>query len=197
MIKFLIRQGLAGIAGCAVLASISSGCATAQGETAQGKRAYVQNMKCETLTNLFAEHPAAKEGLKKSEGYAVFSNINIKTFELGSGNGFGIAVDNKSGTETYMRMAEIGGGFGLGAKDIRTIFIFHDRDRFHEFVEKGWAFGTEAAASAKSDDKGAAAESEASFVQGIEIYPLTDAGLMASAMVSETKYWQDEDLHYS
>lgn len=104
-------------------------------------------------------------------------------------------MDNKTGTETYIRMAEIGTGFGLGAKDIRTIFIFHDRDRFHEFAEKRWAFGDEAAASAKSDDKGAAAESEVSFVQGIGIYPLTDAGVMARAMVSGTKDWQDEDLH--
>ena len=74
-------------------------------------------------------------------------------------------------------------------------YRFQHRDRFHEFAEKGWAFGDEAAASAKSDDKGAAAESEVSFVQGIGIYPLTDAGVMARAMVSGTKYWQDEDLH--
>ena len=74
-------------------------------------------------------------------------------------------------------------------------YRFQHRDRFHEFAEKGWAFGDEAAASAKSDDKGAAAESEVSFVQGIGIYPLTDAGVMARTMVSGTKYWQDEDLH--
>jgi len=178
-----------------MMMALFSGCATAQGETAEEKRAYVHNMKREALTSLFAENAAAKESIKSSEGYAVFSNINIKIFALGSGNGFGIAVDNKSGAETFMRMAEVGVGLGLGAKDIRTIFIFHDRDKFHQFVEEGWSFGAEAAAAAKSDDKGAAAESEASFVEGIEVYQLTDAGLMASAMVSGTKYWKDEDLH--
>jgi lipid-binding SYLF domain-containing protein len=190
-----IRSAMAGFAACALITTLGSGCATAQGDTAEEKRAYVHNMKREALTTLYAENPAAKESLEKSEGYAVFSNINIKIFALGSGNGFGISVDNKSGTETFMRMAEVGVGLGLGAKDIRTVLIFHDRDQFHKFVEEGWSFGAEAAAAAKSDDKGGAAESEAAFVEGIEIYQLTDAGLMASAMVSGTKYWKDKNLH--
>ena len=40
----------------------------------------------------------------------------------------GVAHDNGTGKETYMRMFTAGVGIGLGVKDFRGIFIFSTQD---------------------------------------------------------------------
>jgi lipid-binding SYLF domain-containing protein len=178
----------------AVLLGFLQGCVTPKGETPEDKRAYIRDMKVETISKLVNEKPSVRQSLEQSVGYGVFTNVNIKIMAVGSGQGYGIVIDNETGQETFMRMAELGLGFGLGAKDISTVFIFHDRRVFDEFVEKGWSFGAEATASAKSENEGGAAAGEVSFSQAVEVYQLTKAGLMASAMISGTKYWKDNSL---
>ena len=44
----------------------------------------------------------------------------------GSGNGKGIAVDNKNQHETFMKMLEIQGGLGFGVKKFRVVFVFEN-----------------------------------------------------------------------
>ena len=179
----------------ALVALVTAGCVTPKGETAQDKRGYVRTMRHETLTRLYSEKPETRASLRSAEGYAVFSNVNVKIFALGSGQGYGVAVDNRTGKETFMRMAELGVGLGLGAKDIRTVFVFHSRPAFDRFVKHGWSFGGEAAASAKAGDQGVASEGEVALDEGVSVYQLTESGLMASAMLSGTKYWSDSELN--
>ncbi|MGB3363216.1 MAG: hypothetical protein WBB48_00390, partial [Thermodesulfobacteriota bacterium] len=69
-------------------------CARPKGETPAQKRDYVQQMKNETLAELYAKKPYAKELVQNAAGYAVFSNFNTQLLIVGSGNGYGVAVDN-------------------------------------------------------------------------------------------------------
>jgi lipid-binding SYLF domain-containing protein len=183
------------VVAAAVAGLVAAGCVTPKGETTQDKIGYVRNMRHETLTRLYTEKPEARASVEKAEGYAVFSNVNVKIFALGSGQGYGVAVDNRTGDETFMRMAELGVGLGLGAKDIRTVFVFHNRSAFERFVKHGWSFGADAAASAKAGEQGAATEGEVALDEGVTVYQLTETGLMASAMLSGTKYWRDSELN--
>jgi len=176
------------------IALFAGGCATPQGDTQADRRSYILDMKKKALADLTERKPKAEEHLRDAVGYAVFSNISIKIFFLGGANGYGVAVDKKSGKQTFMRMAEVGAGLGLGAKDIRTIFVFNKREAFDQFVEKGWSFGAEASASAKRDDEGASAEGEVKLEEGIVVYQLTQTGLMVDVMISGSKYWKDNDL---
>jgi len=93
-----------------------------------------------------------------------------------------------------MRMAEVGMGFGLGVKDFRSIFIFHDKKTMNEFIESGWEFGAQADAAAKTSDKGAAIGAEI-MIDGITIYQLTKAGLALQATVKGTKFWKNDKLN--
>lgn len=194
MSKFYRNAGR-GLLGTVLAICLGSGCATPKGETAEDKQSHVRDMKDKTVAELVEAKPEVEQRIKAAAGYAVFSNINIKIFAVGSGNGYGVAVDNKTGEETFMRMAEVGMGLGMGMKNIRTVFIFPQRAKFDQFVEKGWTFGAEASASAKDQEEGTSAQTEVSFDTDIEVFQLTESGLMASAMVSGTKYWKDEDLH--
>jgi lipid-binding SYLF domain-containing protein len=166
-----------------------------KGDTPTDKRQLVQTMKQETLTDLYTFHPAAKQSVAKSVGYAVFSNTGINLLLLSTGNGYGVAHDNGTGKETYMRMFTAGVGIGLGVKDFRGIFIFSTQDAFDTFVEHGWQAGAQADAAAKAGEKGGAADSAIDVAPGVELYQLTKSGLALQATIQGTKYWKDEDLN--
>jgi lipid-binding SYLF domain-containing protein len=107
-------------------------------------------------------------------------------------------VVDKGGKETFMAMGSLGGGVGLGAKDLSVVFVFKNADVLKKFVETGWQFGGEADASAKAGEKGTAASKEAGADTGgnlFEVYQMTDTGVSLQATVAGTKYWKDKDLN--
>ncbi len=170
-------------------------CATPKGVTKHEQRNYVLEMKDKTLAKLYAQKPETKTMMKKAAGYGVFSNIGTHIFLLASGSGYGVVIDNATGRKTYMKMRSVGFGFGLGVKDFRAIFVFKNKRVLNEFIEKGWEFGAQADAAAKSGDKGGAVSGEAYTEGGIAIYQLTEAGVALQATVSGTKFWKDADLN--
>ena len=174
--------------------SFLAGCGP-KGDTPVEKRDLVQTMKQETLDDLYTFHPEAKHKLSNSVGYAVFSNTGINLLLLSTGNGYGVAHDNKTGKETYMRMFSAGVGIGVGVKDFRGIFIFSTKEAFDSFVEQGWQAGGQADAAAKAGEKGGAADSAIDIAEGVELYQLTKNGLALQATIQGTKYWKDEELN--
>jgi lipid-binding SYLF domain-containing protein len=178
-----------------LVAAVVTGCRTAKGNSPSEKRAYVLQTRDEALAKLYESEPGAKAKIADAAGYGVFSNVGINLFLLASGNGFGVVRNNSSGQDTYMKMREIGVGVGMGVKDFRAVFIFHTPEVLTEFVEKGWEWGGEADAAAKSGDTGAAAAASADVQGGIEVYLLTEAGVALQATVSGTKYWKDDELN--
>ena len=175
-----------------VIVFILSSCATTSGTTPQSKRQAVLAMKNETLSDLYKVRPGAKAEIAKAPGYAVFSNVNINVIFASFGGGYGV-VERKGANPVFMKMGEVGIGFGLGVKDFRAVFIFHDKATLTKFVNSGWQFGAQADAAAKAGDKGAAVGGEV-VLDGITIYQLTESGLALQATVKGTKYWKDDSL---
>jgi lipid-binding SYLF domain-containing protein len=170
------------------------GCATTKGETPQDKRHAILDMKKTTLAELYRVRSQAKSQIAKAAGYAVFSDVNINVIFASFGGGHGVVKNNKTGKHTYMKMGEVGIGLGLGVKDFRAIFIFHDHGTMNKFIESGWEFGGHADAAAKASDKGAAVGGEI-LLDNITIYQLTESGLALQATIKGTKYWKDEALN--
>lgn len=179
---------------CMVMVFILSGCATTGGKTIQDKRQDILSMRNEVLSELYKVHPSAKAEIAAAPGYAVFSNVNVNIIFASFSGGYGVVKDNKTGKSTFMKMGEVGIGLGLGVKDFRAVFIFHDRATMTKFVESGWEFGGHADAAAKASDKGAAVGGE-TLIDGITIYQLTKSGLALQATVKGTKYWKDDELN--
>jgi lipid-binding SYLF domain-containing protein len=175
------------------ITSLLIGCATTKGTTPQEKRQAVLSMQKETLSDLYKVKPSAKSEIASAPGYAVFSNANINVIFASFGGGYGVVNDEK-GKQTFMKMGEAGLGLGLGVKDFRAVFIFHDRATLEKFINSGWEFGGHADAAAKAGDKGAAVGGEA-LMDGITIYQLTQSGLALQATVKGTKYWKDDELN--
>lgn len=149
----------------------------------------------EVLDMLKEADPKARKRVNKAEGYAVFSNVGVNVIIASFAGGHGMVVDNKSGEKTYMNMGSAGIGLGVGIKDFRAVFIFHDRDRMEDFVQYGWDFSGQADASVKSDEKGVSAGASGTAIPGVEIYQLTKTGLALQATLQGTKYWKAKALN--
>ncbi len=173
-----------------------AGCATIKGNNFAEQRTYVNDVKSETLARLYEEYPVAKEQIKNSAGYGVFSNINTHIFFISGGSGYGVVTDNKNRNPVYMKMRSLGGGLGLGLKDFRAIIIFRNQEDMDKFVEKGWEFSGQADAAFKSDDKGGAYSTAQASDLDVITYQLTEAGAALQATLQGTKYWKHKDLNW-
>lgn len=166
---------------------------TATAGNAQEERREVLAMKNKTLSDLYKVRPGAKAEIAKAPGYAVFSNANVNLIFASFGGGYGV-VQPKGAKPVYMRMGEVGIGFGLGVKDFRAVFVFHDKATMTRFINSGWEFGAQADAAAKASDKGAAVAGEV-VIDGITVYQLTESGLALQATVKGTKFWKNDALN--
>jgi lipid-binding SYLF domain-containing protein len=163
--------------------------------TPDEQRAGIQKMAVETLDRLFKERPDTRREIQDAAGYAVFSSGSLALIWVSAGYGHGVAHNNQANTDTYMQMANAGVGLGIGAKDYNTVFVFHDAASLNDFINKGLDLTGTADAAAKVGEKGDAIGGAADILPGVRIYQLTDAGIMAQAMVQGTKYWKDDQLN--
>jgi lipid-binding SYLF domain-containing protein len=138
--------------------AVQAGLLGPKGDNPDEKKANVRKQRDEMLADVYATKPELKETIKKAAGYATFKNVNVNLLLLATANGYGMAVDNKTGKETFMRMASLGGGVGAGLKDVRVVFIFHDPALLKQFIDEGWQFGGQADAAAKYKDTGVTGE---------------------------------------
>lgn len=174
---------LCGIAGSTLAAS------------AEEQRNEIRKMRRDTLARLYKVHPAAQSNIQKATGYAVFSNIGINLIFLSAAGGSGVAHDNRSGKDIYMKMVSGGLGIGLGVKDFRGVFVFSNSKTFKQFVESGWDASAQADAAAKSGEKGGAAAGAITVAPGVDLYQLTENGLALQATIQGTKYYKNDDLN--
>ncbi len=161
----------------------------------QKARQEIKKMSHETLQMLYRYAPEARSQLKNAYGYATFSNVGINIFLVSTENGSGLAHDNKTGKDIYMKMFSGGVGVGLGVKDFRIVFIFDNKRVFDDFVNSGWEANAQADAAAKAEDKGDAASVAITVAPGVHLYKLTKNGLALQATIQGTKYWKDDELN--
>jgi len=164
-------------------------------KTKEQKQVDVRKSASETLAKLYKARPSAKATIKAASGYAAFSNFGMKILLAGGGKGQGIAFDNGTQKVTYMKMLEVQAGLGMGVKKFRTIFVFETKDAMDQFINKGWEFGGQATAAAKSGDKGGSYQGAVQVMPGVWMYQLTDKGLALELTGKGTKYYKDDDLN--
>jgi lipid-binding SYLF domain-containing protein len=195
----------AGVATLALsLLAMVAGCAgsvrgTASGDersaAAQEARDGVRRMAEDTLQDLYAREPGARNVVRGAFGHAVFSNFGMKILVAGGGKGQGIAVERASRREIFMRMAEIQAGLGFGVKKFRLVWVFQTRDAFERFVNSGYEIGSQATLAAQASGQGAAYAGAVSVSPDVWLYQITDDGLAAELTVKGTRYYRDKDLN--
>ena len=188
-----------GMALAALCAPYAWAQAPAQAPAAQpvdvaAKRAELRKMCDEALAVLYKAKPEVKAAVSKAPGYGCFTSFGMSFFVGGAG-GQGLVHSNQTKSDTYMNMAQAGGGFDFGIKQYREVLVFKDAKTLDQFVNKGWEFGGSASATAAAGGKGGTAEDTQVASGAIQVYPMTSTGLAAGLSVAGRKYWKDNELN--
>jgi len=178
-----------------LVALLVGACARPKGETPEQKRDYVLQMKDNALAKLYVQKPYARELVNQAAGYAVFSNFNTQLLFIGSGNGYGVAVDNSNDNKIFMRMAEGAVGLGVAFKDFEEVIVFNNKAVFNKFITEGWSYGAQGDAAAKYKDDGAATSAEVPLDSEIVVFQMTKDGIALRATLGVSKFWIDGDLN--
>ena len=153
-------------------------------------RAEIDTQAEAALAELFASVEGAKDLHDKAAGYATFHVTKAGLGVSGAG-GQGVAVNKSSGARTYMNMGAAGAGFTFGATRYEIVILFESAERMNAFTMGGWDSAATAQAAAGSEKAGASK----TFFEGVAYFQVSDKGLMASADVTGTKFWVNEDLN--
>jgi lipid-binding SYLF domain-containing protein len=159
------------------------------------ERQEIRKRSAQILSQLYKANPKAKTNIQKSAGYATFSNFGMKILVAGSGSGKGVAIDNKTKKETFMKMFEVQAGLGFGVKKFSLIWVFETPDALKTFIDSGWELGGQGSAAVKAGEKGAAFQDALAIAPGVWLYQLTDKGVALELTAKGTKYYKDDDLN--
>ncbi len=172
------------------------GCAGTKSKSEKNaERDSVRTLTAQTLDQLYQKEPAAKGAVADAAGYAVFSDFGFKMMVMGGAGGKGMAVNNATKQEIFMKMKEFQPGLGLGAEKYRLVLIFWNSDAFNEFVTSGWELGGNAMAAAKDNSGGGGAAGAVTFSHGVKLYQLSDTGAIVGVSLTAAKYYKDDDLN--
>lgn len=163
--------------------------------TTEEKQQDILDMRDKVLATLYEDAPSARDRIASSAGYAVFSNVGINLLVVSTANGYGVAHDNKAGSDTYMKMYSAGIGVGYGVKDFRAVFVFETESAMKSFIDQGWQATAQTDAAAVSGDKGEAQNYEIQLAPGVKLYQITETGLALQATLQGTKYLVDKELN--
>ena len=164
------------IAAILAVALLSAGMRIAADDNEE-KRQKTRKMAAEALQDLYKLEPAAQAAIQKAAGYAVFDNMGVNVLLLSTARGSGLAVNNKTKQETFMKMASAGAGVGMGVKDYVVVFVFENEKALAQFLDSGWSGSGQADAAAKAGEKGGAYSGAAEVAPGIWVYQITKNGL--------------------
>lgn len=163
-------------------------------ESVDQQREAIRRTALNTLDQLYAAQPSAKQAIQKAAGYAVFSELTSKILIAGGGGGKGIVVDTVNPQETYMMMVTVDAGLGWGVSKNHLVWVFERESDLRNFVDNGLVLGADV--NLQVDPGVAGAYQGAVQVQpGVWLFQLTDAGLVASLTVQGTKYFKDPNLN--
>jgi lipid-binding SYLF domain-containing protein len=158
-------------------------------------RQEVQDAAQGALSALYAMQPSARRDIERAAGYAAFSTFGMKLMIAGGTSGKGMAVNKRTGTQTYMKMLQVQGGLGFGVSKNQLIFVFTSEQALSYFINTGWEFGGEANLSAMAGGEGGMFTGAAQISPGVYLYQITETGLNATLTVAGTKFFVESDLN--
>ena len=169
----------------------ASGIAATKAES----QAEVRKAAQDALAAVYKVQPAARKAVESAAGYAAFSNFGMKILLAGTGTGKGMAVNNKTKAVTYMKMAEVQAGLGIGIKKFQLVWVFETAQALNNFVNSGWEIGAQATASAKTGDKGASYQGAVAVAPGVWLHQVSGDSLALELTAKGTKYYKDTELN--
>lgn len=164
-------------------------------EKVQKERAEIEELSEKALQNLYAKVPSAERVIENCYAYATLSNTGMKLGIFGDAHGRGLAVNNETGEQLYMRLKEVGLGLGLGVKEYDLIFVIGTEAAWNSFISGDIKFASSAEAAASDGVTGDSMEGASIAAKGVWVYQITKKGLTLDASIKGTKIYPDKKLN--
>ena len=161
----------------------------------EAKRQALLKMADETLKEVYAMDPAAKEKVEKAYAYAVFDDYIYNAVFYVAGKGSGVAFTTSSKEPIYMMMLRAGTGPGVGYTKFRQLLIIKNKLTFDEMTTVGADVEASANATFKVGDYGGSQLYSGSFNPYLDVYTITDAGVDLQANWGGVEYLKDPGLN--
>ena len=157
----------------AVVFSLLAGCASLSPEEEGPTRTELDNMGEKTIAAFIATNPQLQELLDKSVGYTVVNMTIAKIPVVGTGVGYGVVVDKRTNSRSYIRVTQFEVGGGIGAEKYKVLIVFDDAKLLEKTAAGAWHYdaGAQAVAGGESADTSTSRSGE-----GYKAFKLTESG---------------------
>lgn len=150
-------------------------CSTLSPEGEGPDRSELDAMSQNAITTLLETKPELQELLDKSVGYAVVNMTITKIPVIGTGAGYGVVVDKRTNTHSYIQVSQFEVGGGMGAEKFKVLIVFSDEKLVDRAARGTWHYEAGADAVAGSD-RAETATSQADKDSGYKAYKLSESG---------------------
>jgi lipid-binding SYLF domain-containing protein len=184
--RTFLLQGVATLAGAALGLTGCNTTTQAARPDKSATRAEIDGGVDSTLNRLQAEVRGSRELLAKANGVLVFPRVLAAGLVVGGEYGKG-ALRIRGQHAGYYSLGSVSIGFQAGAQSKAMVMLFMTRDALDKFrASNGWTAGADASVALVK--VGANGEVDiASATSPVEVFVLTNAGLMASLNLEGTK----------
>jgi len=165
------------------------------GESIEDKRVKIRTMATDTLQSLYRFQPGSKTAIERAAGYAVFDNTGVHIVLPTTAKRTGIAVDSRSGKETFMKMRTESGREATAVEDCRMVFVFENSKAFDQFLNSGWTGSDWHDTPAGLASTGGEYEGAFRVDRDMWVYQIVERGLAFQLILAGTSYRRDDKLN--
>ncbi|WP_372752508.1 YSC84-related protein [Mariniflexile sp.] len=134
-------------------------------------------------STLIMKDPGLETLFKKASGYAIFPNVGKGGLIVGGASGNGVVYEN--GTAVGMTsLKKVNIGLQAGGQSMIQVIFFETDAALAKFKKANYEFSAEASAVVAEEGK----SENVSYSDGVLIFTLPKAGLMADASVGGQKF---------
>ena len=161
----------------------------------EAKRQALLKMADDTLKEIYALDPKAKDKVQKAYAYAVFDDYIYNAVFYVAGQGSGVAFRNSTKAPEYMLMLRAGTGPGVGYTKFRQVLIIKNETIYKEMTTVGFDVEASANATFKVDNFGGSKLYSGSFNPYLGVYTITDSGIDLQANWGGVEYIKNPGLN--
>jgi hypothetical protein len=121
----------------AVAAVLLAACQSSDPDARADARAYARLASNDARTEMVASDPALPAQLDAAAGWAAFGSTGDSLFGRRTGDGLGLAHDNRTRKDLPMRIFVPGADRSLGLRSFRALIVFSEPAAFAQFVRGG------------------------------------------------------------
>jgi lipid-binding SYLF domain-containing protein len=159
-----------------------AGCSTLSPDEEGPSRAELDAMGNKTIATLLETRPELQELLDNSSGYAVLGMTITRIPLVGTGVGYGVVVDKRTNTHSYIKISPFEAGGGMGAEKFKVLIVFDDGKLVDRAAAGTWHY--EAGADAVGGgDSAEAATSKSDKDRGYKAFKISDSGVCVRVTV--------------